>query len=431
MPPPMLLNDGTEMPQIAYGLYQVKKDEATRCVADAIKAGYAHFDGAAFYDNEREAGRSLTEECWYTTKVWTTDSTFEDAVASVKRSRSELGRDLDLALVHWPVPGKHVDMYRALVHCKEELKIVKRIGLSNYTEDDYEELEKSGLVKVCRPVVNQIEVSPFLYRKECVDYFQEKHIVVQAFKPLQRGAALQNDTVKAIARKHSVTEAQVLIKWGLQKGLCVCVKSSNATRMAENLKEWWGLDMDDVSALDALTTEEALAAWRAHYEKRRAGTAGPWGPGPRPILEDVAPPAPEPSPDAPSPSPEPAAVPPIEPVPAYEAAADAPAPEPAAVADADTETCRVDSSTVEIPAQALEEPGDPRPSPKRARVDEAPAVAEPEPAPAPAPTAAPELDAATVKKMTVAKLRAALAARGLDTKGLKAALQARLLEAIA
>jgi diketogulonate reductase-like aldo/keto reductase len=456
MPPPMLLNDGTEMPQIAYGLYQVKKDEATRCVADAIKAGYTHFDGAAFYDNEREAGQSLTEACWYTTKVWTTDSTFEDAIQSVKRSRAELGRDLDLALVHWPVPGKHVDMYRALVHCKEELKIVKRIGLSNYTEADYEELEKSGLVKVCRPVVNQIEVSPFLYRKECVDYFQEKHIVVQAFKPLQRGAALQNDTVKAIAQKHSVTAAQVLIKWGLQKGLCVCVKSSNASRMAENLKEWWGLDMDDMDQLDALTTEEALGAWRAHYEKRRAGTAAPWGAGPRPSVEDVAPP------DAPSPSPEPAAVPPIEPVPAYEAAAAAPAPEPTTVADADMEPCRVDSSTVEIPAQALEEPGDPRPSPKRARVDDAPAVAEPEPAAAPAPTAAPELaprkrgmynemavrnaqaheaeearkaagplDAATVKKMTVAKLRAALAARGLDTKGLKAALQARLLEAIA
>ena len=425
MPPPMLLNDGTEMPQIAYGLYQVPKEDAARCVADAVKAGYSHFDGAAFYDNEREAGRSLTEACWYTTKVWTTDSTFEDCVASVKRSRAELGRDLDLALVHWPVPGKHVDMYRALVHCKEELKIVKRIGLSNYTQEDYEELERSGLVKVCRPVVNQIEVSPFLYRKECVDYFQEKHIVIQAFKPLQRGAALQNDTVKSIAQKHSVTAAQVLVKWGLQKGLCVCVKSSNATRMAENLKGWWGLDMDDVGALDALTTEEALTAWRAHYEKRRAGTAAPWGPGSRPTIEDVGLPPAEPSPDAPSPSPEPAAVPPIQPVPAYEAAADAPAPEPAAVADADMEPCRVDATTVEIPAQALEEPGDPRPSPKRARVDETPA--EPEPAAAPAP----ELDAATVKKMTVAKLRAALAARGLDTKGLKAALQARLLEAIA
>ena len=68
-----------------------RRTKLTRCVADAIKAGYAHFDGAAFYDNEREAGLSLTEECWYTTKVWTTDSTFEDAVASVKRSRAELG----------------------------------------------------------------------------------------------------------------------------------------------------------------------------------------------------------------------------------------------------------------------------------------------------------------------------------------------------
>ena len=76
---------------------------------------------------------------------------------------------------------------------------------------------------------------------------------------------------------YSVTAAQVLIKWGLQKGLCVCVKSSNASRMTENLKEWWGLDMDDVGALDVLTTEEALQAWRAHYEKRRAGTAAPWG----------------------------------------------------------------------------------------------------------------------------------------------------------
>ena len=232
---------------------------------------------------------------------------------------------------------------------------------------------------------------------------------------------MQNDTVKSIAQKHSVTAAQVLIKWGLQKGLCVCVKSSNASRMAENLKEWWGLDMDDMDQLDALTTEEALGAWRAHYEKRRAGTAAPWGPGPRPPLED-----------APLPSPEPAAVPPIEPVPAYESTAAperAASPEPAAEAEG-METCGVDSSTVAIPAQALDEPaGDPRPSPKRARVDDAPAAAAAEPEPAAAP--APELDAATVKKMTVAKLRAALAERGLDTKGLKAALQARLLEAVA
>jgi len=405
----MLLNDGTEMPSIAYGLYLVQKDDAARCVADAVKASYTHFDGAAFYANEKEAGRALPDDAWYTTKVWTTDSSFDDAVASVKRSRAELGRDLDLALVHWPVPDKHVEIYRALVHCKEELKIVKRVGLSNYTQEDYEELERSGLTKRCPPVVNQLEVSPLLYRKACVDYFQEKHVVVQAFKPLQRGAALDNPVVTALALKNGVTPAQVLIKWGLQKGLCVCVKSSSPTRMAENVDvdAFWGLDMDAMDELDALTTDAALKAWRAHYEKWRAGTDGPWGPGPRPALADVAPvesvPAPPSMPA--EPEAEPPSAPPAE-VPAPAAAPKRPAsPEPAAAA----------------------------PPPKRARVvhsfgelggvrehDEAPAAAAAEP-----------LDEAAIKKMTVPKLRAALTARGLDTTGLKAALLARLREAIA
>ena len=83
MPPPCSSTTARRCRRSPTGCTKLKEDEAT-CAADAIKAGYAHFDGAAFYDNEREAGRSLTEECWYTTKVWTTDSTFEDAVASVK-----------------------------------------------------------------------------------------------------------------------------------------------------------------------------------------------------------------------------------------------------------------------------------------------------------------------------------------------------------
>ena len=106
----------------------------------------------------------------------TTDSTFEDAVTSVKRSRAELGRDLDLALVHWPVPGKHVDMYRALVHCKEELKIVKEL-VCRTTRKRLRGARKvwtgQGLPTSSEPDRGE----SFLYRKECVDYFQEKHIV--------------------------------------------------------------------------------------------------------------------------------------------------------------------------------------------------------------------------------------------------------------
>ena len=186
----LVLNDGSSMPQIAFGLYLVKDEECAACVSNAVTAGYRHFDGAAFYDNEAAVGAALPADAWYTTKVWTTDCRFEDAVNSIKRSHAEIGRTIDLALVHWPVPGAHVEMYKALVHCRDELGLVRRVGLSNYTPEDYEALLASGAVVGAPPVVNQIEVSPFLYRKEAVDYFQGKGIVVQAFKPLQRGAAL-------------------------------------------------------------------------------------------------------------------------------------------------------------------------------------------------------------------------------------------------
>ena len=279
----LVLNDGTKMPQIAFGLYLVKKEDCGAVVEAAIAAGYRHFDGAAFYDNEKEAGASLTAECFYTSKVWTTDKTFEDAVASMQRSFAEIGRPIDLALVHWPVPGAHVEQYRALVHCRDELKIVKRVGLSNYTPEDYEELAASGAMVGAPPCVNQIEVSPFLYRKDCVDFFQGKGLVVQAFKPLQRGAALADPTVAAVAAKHGTSAAQVLVKWGCAKRLNVCVKSSNAERIRANIDvDGFDLDAEDVAKLDALTTPAAIEAWRAHYEKRRAGTPAPWGDCPRP-----------------------------------------------------------------------------------------------------------------------------------------------------
>lgn len=278
------LNDGTKMPQIAFGLYLIDKADVGACVKAASDAGYRHFDGAAFYDNEAAAGETLPAEAFYTSKVWTTDKTFGDAVNSIKRSVAEIGRPLDLGLVHWPVPGHHLEQYRALVHCRDELKIVKRVGLSNYTPEDYEELVASGLMVGAPPCVNQIEVSPFLYRKDCVDYFQAKGIVVQAFKPLQRGAALENETVVKVAAKHGKSAAQVLIRWGVQKQLNVCVKSSNADRIKANLDvATFELDDGDVAELDALTTPAAIEAWRAHYEKRRAGTKAPWGDGPRPL----------------------------------------------------------------------------------------------------------------------------------------------------
>ena len=184
------LSDGATMPTIGYGLYLIPPDEAEACVLAAVAAGYRHFDGAAFYDNEAAVGRGLARavselgvpraELFVTTKVWTTDRTFEDALASVERSHAELGgaAPLSLALVHWPVPGgAHVEMYRALQECVRR-GLVERIGLSNYTPEDYEELMASGAVTI-RPVVNQIEVSPFLHRADAIAYFRARGVVVQ------------------------------------------------------------------------------------------------------------------------------------------------------------------------------------------------------------------------------------------------------------
>ena len=157
----LALSDGSLIPQIAYGLYLVPPEDVRPCVRAALSAGYRHFDSAAFYANEAELGAALAEaaadglvdrdELFLTTKVWTTDATFDDAVASIERSYAELNnlndttstdgaaaaappppppRPISLALVHWPVPGgAHIKMYRALQQCHAR-GLVARLGLS-------------------------------------------------------------------------------------------------------------------------------------------------------------------------------------------------------------------------------------------------------------------------------------------------------------
>lgn len=181
-------------------------------------------------------------------------------------------------------------IYRALQECVRR-GLVERIGLSNYTPEDYEELMASGVVTLA-PVVNQIEASPFLYRRETFEFFRARGVVVQAFKPLQRGAALEHPVVGAIAARVGRSPAAVLVRWGVQKELSVLVKSSNPERLAANLREadaGWGLSSEDMAQLDALTTEQGLATAHEHYLKRRAGTPAPWGEGPRPRLEPPTP----------------------------------------------------------------------------------------------------------------------------------------------
>lgn len=284
------LNDGSTIPGLAMGLYLLDDgDDAKNAIKEALSIGYTHFDGAAFYDNERSFAAALAEagtkreNVFYTTKVWTTDCTHDAAVASIERSVRETGAPVDLTLVHYPKTGCHIEMYRGLQTAYER-GLTKRIGLSNYTPEDYEELVASGIMKV-HPVVNQIEVSPFIYRKDEVDYFQSRGIVVQAFKPLLRGVGLQDPKLIAMSERLGLSPAVIALKWSKQKGFNVLCKSRSPERLKENyscLIDDILLSDEDMSLLDSFTTPEALTNIKEHQKKRKNGTSAPWGDGERP-----------------------------------------------------------------------------------------------------------------------------------------------------
>jgi len=289
--PTARLANGGHMQKLALGLYNVPREQVKDVIAAGLENGMRHFDFASFYDNEAECGEALRawlkeghdrSELFVTTKVWTTDlGDPEDAVRSAEISIDELGLGpVDLVMVHWPMPGKHVSAYLALEELVHSGK-ARALGISNYSPADYEELMKSASLV---PQVNTFENNPLLYRKEWCDYFQQQGIVVQAYKPLQRGGpVLDCETVQKMAARSGKSAAQVCLRWNIQKGNAVVFKSLTPSRIRENVDIFdFSLGSEEMDELDALTTEEVKAEAQSHWEQRRTGTPAPWGPGRRP-----------------------------------------------------------------------------------------------------------------------------------------------------
>ena len=147
---------------------------------------------------------------------------------------------------------------------------MRSLGLSNFTVEDYQDLEKTLKIP---PVYNQIEVNPLLFRKETIAFFQERGIKIAAYKPLRAGKLLRNETLLAMATKYSRSVAQICIRWGIQHDFIVIPKSSNPKRMAENMKVFdFDIQPSDMDVLDKLTTKESVQAWHEHYLSRRSKT---------------------------------------------------------------------------------------------------------------------------------------------------------------
>jgi diketogulonate reductase-like aldo/keto reductase len=263
MPHPVLpLLSGTSIPQVGLGVWQTPAGPTARAaVGAALRLGYRHIDTAAVYGNEADVGAAVREsgipraEIFVTTKLWNADQGYDRARRAFDTSLARLGLDyVDLYLLHWPVAVKRLDSWRALEELHEAGR-ARAIGVSNYLTRHLEEL--LGRAKH-RPSVNQIELSPFLQRRETVAMCKREGIVVEAYSPLTRGKRLGHPVVKAIAAEVGRSPAQVLLRWGVQHGYVVLPKSVNEPRIAENAALFdFALDDAQLRRLDAL--EENLA----------------------------------------------------------------------------------------------------------------------------------------------------------------------------
>lgn len=252
----LVLNNGVEIPRIGFGTYKMHGYELEKALEKAFEAGYRHIDTAALYGNEEEIGNVLKntglkrEDIFITTKVWNDDQGYDNTMAAIDVSLDKLQTDfVDLYLVHWPIPEKREATWEAMIQIYDDRK-ARSIGVSNYTIKHIEELMKKSPIT---PVVNQIEITPFLYQKELAEKCESYDIKIQAHSPLVRGTRLNNPILKEIAEQYGKSTAQVLIRWSLEKGFIVLPKSANPERIQQNINVFdFELSTADIAYIDAL-----------------------------------------------------------------------------------------------------------------------------------------------------------------------------------
>ncbi|MGO2480420.1 aldo/keto reductase [Glutamicibacter ardleyensis] len=256
--PAVTLNNGVQMPQIGFGVFQVPNEEATTAVAAALKAGYRSIDTAAIYGNEEGVGKALAEsginreELFITSKIWISDMGYEQTLKAFDESLQRLGLDyLDLFLIHWPAPEKelYVETWKALEKLYAEKKI-RAIGVSNFQPTHLQKLIDATDVV---PAVNQVELHPALQNAEVSAANAGHGIATEAWSPLAQGALLNDASILAIGEAHQVTAAQVILRWHLQRGRVIIPKSVTESRIVQNLDLFgFELSAEELAAIDAL-----------------------------------------------------------------------------------------------------------------------------------------------------------------------------------
>lgn len=257
--PHLTLNNGIEIPQLGFGVYQIDPSETKAATLTALEVGYRHIDTAEMYGNEKEVGQAVAasgiarEEVFVTSKL---NNGFHDPAVAKREfdgTLRALGFDyIDLFLIHWPLPavGDFVDTWKALEEIYASGR-AKAIGVSNFQQHHLQRLfDETEIV----PAVNQIEVHPYLTQEPLRAFGTEHGIPTEAWSPIAQGKVLDDPTIVAIAERVGRSTAQVTLRWHIQRGDIVFPKSVTASRVKENFElfdfELSPADIDAISSLD-------------------------------------------------------------------------------------------------------------------------------------------------------------------------------------
>ena len=267
--PAVRLNDDHEIPQVGLGVWRASDAEAARAVADALALGYRHVDTAKVYQNERGVGQGVADSgvprdaIWLTSKIWNDDIREGRTSDALDGTLERLGTDyVDLMLLHWPAEGR-VDAWRALIEAREAGR-VRSIGVSNFLPEHLDELvAETGVV----PSLNQIEHHPLLTQPAIREACARHGIAVEAWSPIMQGKFGEEPALGEIAKAHERSEAQVVLRWAIQRGVIVIPKSVKRERIAENMRLFdFALDDDAMARIDALDRGERLGPDPANFD---------------------------------------------------------------------------------------------------------------------------------------------------------------------
>src|SRR4051794_16348432 len=268
--PALTLNNGVTMPALGLGVFQSPPEETTAAVETALRDGYRLIDTAAAYGNERQVGDAVRasgldrSDVFLETKIWISDYGYDETLHGFDKSAGKLGvEQIDLLILHQALPSafdRTLEAYRALETLLADGK-VRAIGVSNFMVDHLIKLlDRASVV----PAVNQIEQHPYFAQADVEAFGAEHGVLAQAWSPIggitfyrdgEHTSTLEDPVITEIARAHSQTPAQVMLRWGLQHGRSVIPKSTKPERIAENIDVFdFELSADQMAAIDGLDT---------------------------------------------------------------------------------------------------------------------------------------------------------------------------------